>query len=174
MNVRQQISKEIQLSIEALIINSKFSLTKEEYGNLVSYDFNLGNFLKEGVTFIDILKTEKLRITLLILLPQQTLPEHLHPSYLNEKGKEETIRVIYGKTKIYIEGNQNISNINLPPGNESFYTAKREINLIKDQQFTISPGMVHWFQSGSEGSVSLEFQTTVEENRNIFTNPNIT
>lgn len=174
MNLKNcRVTKEIQLQIRSLIKKSHFSLTKKEYEHLIYYDFGLGHFDKEGVTIIDLLNTERLRITLMILLPYQTLPEHFHPSYPGEKGKEETVRVLFGETRLYIEGETNASNMVIPDGKELFYTVKHEINLIKNQQYTINHGTRHWFQGGEKGSVNLEFQNTVDEKRNRFTDPNI-
>jgi len=64
-----------------LIRESGFPVTEEEMSELRVEDFGLGRVFEEGFAFIDILQSSRLRVTLLVLLPGQTLPQHLHPAY---------------------------------------------------------------------------------------------
>ncbi|MCK4628895.1 MAG: hypothetical protein KAT56_07815 [Sedimentisphaerales bacterium] len=131
-------------------------------------DFGLGNFRKEGFAFIDILRSAKLRITLLILLPGQTLPQHLHPPYDNETGKEETLRVIYGHTRVYVAGSDKNEGVKVPAGKEAYYTVFEEVGLEPGGQYSIKPGIEHWLQGGQDGSVNICFQNRVDEAKNVF------
>ncbi|NJL31709.1 MAG: D-lyxose/D-mannose family sugar isomerase [Phycisphaerales bacterium] len=153
-----------------LLVKSGFPVTPEEVAELAVNDFGLGDIRKEGFAFIDILRSPRLRITLLILLPNQTLPQHMHPSYDNEQGKEETIRVLYGMTKVYVAGNAT-KDIAIPKAKESYYTAKQEVALNVGQQYSVQPGTEHWFQAGPQGSVNICFQNRVDETKNIFSDP---
>ncbi len=155
---------------KALLIRSGFPVSDEEMTQLAVNDFGLGNLRKEGFAFIDILRSPRLRITILILLPNQTLPQHVHPAYETESGKEETIRVLYGRTKVYTTGTETAGPA-IPEGKESYYTAKNEIALSPGQQYSVQPGAEHWFQGGPEGSVNICFQNRVDETQNIFSDP---
>jgi D-lyxose ketol-isomerase len=158
-----------------LLAKSGFALTPEELEKLAAIDFGLGHLETEGLAFIDILRSERLRITLLILLPNQTLPQHVHPPYENETGKEETLRVLYGQTKVYVQyDNNNDPNVRIPDGKDAYYTARKEIALSPGQQFTVKPGIEHWFQGGLNGAVNICFQNRADETQNLFFDPKST
>ena len=155
----------------ALLNKSGFKLTKNELESMEANDFGLNNFDEEGFFLIDLLRTDRVRVNLLILLPNQTLPQHLHPSYENERGKEETIRVLYGETKVYVEGEQNNTKIKIPYNKDLYYTSRHEIHLNTGEQYSVKPNTKHWFQAGSQGSVNIAFQNRVNEDYNIFYDP---
>ena len=160
----------IEVAIE-LLKKAGFSLTKREIDSMEANDFGLSNFEEEGFFLIDLLRTDQVRTNLLILLPNQTLPQHLHPSYAHEKGKEETIRVLFGETKVFVEGDRNNSNIVIPKGKSEYYTSRHEIKLKVAEQYSVPPNVKHWFQASSEGSVNIAFQNRVNEDYNIFYDP---
>lgn len=157
-----------------LVRRSGFSLTPSEWRDFALNDFGLGQFHVEGFSFVDLLRSPRLRITLLVLLPGQSLPEHRHPSYEGEPGKEETLRVLFGEARVCTPGEPNNPALRIPLGKEALYTARHEILLRRGEQFRIAPGVVHWFQGGTEGCVTLAFQNRVDETRNIFTDPSST
>lgn len=169
MNAQQLQSAQEQTM--DLIRKSGLVLSDEERAEFAVNDFGLGNFQDEGFAFVDILRSERLRITVFVLLPRQALPQHKHPAYDNEKGKEETLRVLYGQTSICVEGPANNPDLIIPPGKEAYYTARHEIALPTGGQYTIPLHCDHWFQGGPEGSVNLVFQNRVDETKNIFTDP---
>ncbi|MGA2362578.1 MAG: D-lyxose/D-mannose family sugar isomerase [Candidatus Aminicenantales bacterium] len=154
-----------------LIRKSGFPLTEEEWQELQIDDFGLGHLFEEGFAFIDILRSPQLRVTILVLLPGQTLPQHLHPAYDQEPGKEETLRVLYGSTNVYIEGEPSNPRIHIPSGKTPHYTARQEIALTIGRHFTIPPMKEHWFQGGPQGSVNICFQNRVDETHNVFFDP---
>jgi D-lyxose ketol-isomerase len=160
--------KTLQQEYVDLLRRSGFPITDAEWKAMEISDFGLGNLRSEGFAFIDILRSARLRITLIVLLPGQALPQHLHPPYDGEQGKEETIRVISGQTKVYIEGNAAAPGMPIPEGKELFYTARQRICLNPGEQYTVPPGIEHWFQGGPEGSVNICFQNRVDETRNLF------
>jgi D-lyxose ketol-isomerase len=153
-----------------LIQKANFPLTDEELKSLVVNDFGLDNLEEEGFGLIDLLRSERVRVNLVVLLPNQSLPEHLHPAYENEKGKEETIRVLYGTTRVFIEGEPD-TEINIPKGKEQWYTALKRIYLKVGEQFTVPAQVKHWFQAGENGSVNIAFQNRVNESHNVFYDP---
>ncbi len=163
--------KAAQQTARTLIRQSGLVLSAHEWSQLAVNDMGLGDIASEGFAFVDILRSERLRITVLVLLPNQTLPQHVHPPYKNEPGKEETLRVLYGHTKIFVEGKAQVKT-RLPKGKEQYYTAGEEIALDPGGQYTVAPGIKHWFQAGPEGSVNMTFQNRVDETQNIFDDPN--
>ena len=163
--------KTVQREYLDLLRRSGFPIAKAEWGAMEISDFGLGNLLSEGFAFIDILRSARLRITLIALLPDQTLPQHMHPPYEGESGKEETIRVLFGQTKVYIKGKAGARDLLIPTGKEPFYTARQEIFLNPGEQYSVLPNIEHWFQGGSEGSVNICFQNRVDETKNLFWDP---
>ena len=163
--------KEIREEYVDLIRRSGFPLTAGEWETLEVNDFGLGNMPHEGFAFIDLLRSARLRITLLVLLPNQSLPQHVHPAYEGEQGKEETIRVLFGRTKVYVRGEVTGTAMVIPAGKDRYYTARREIEIGSGEQYTVAPAIEHWFQGGAEGSVNICFQNRVDENKNMFWDP---
>ena len=163
--------KEAKQQAEDLIHKSGFVLSDQEQQDLAVNDMGLGNILQEGLVFVDILRSARLRITILVLLPNQTLPQHRHPPYETEIGKKETLRVLYGQTRLYVPGQENNPQILIPAGKEAFYTARHEILINRGQQYTIDPNTEHWFQGGPDGAVNLCLQNRVDETKNIFNDP---
>ena len=154
-----------------LINKSGLVLSTDEWSQLAINDMGLGDIACEGFAFVDIVRSTKLRITVLVLLPNQTLPQHVHPPYDGEPGKEETLRVLYGHTKVFVEGEAS-TEVQIPEGKDQYYSARREIALNAGSQYTVTPGIKHWFQAGPEGSVNMTFQDRVDETKNIFDDPN--
>ena len=163
--------KPIQREYVDLLTHSGFPITDAELKAMAVNDFGLGNLHVEGFGFIDILRSARLRITLIALLPNQTLPQHVHPPYEGEQGKEETIRCLAGQTKVYIRGKASNPDMLIPAGKDPFYTARQEIVLNPGEQYTVPPGIEHWFQGGPDGSVNICFQNRVDENQNRFWDP---
>ena len=164
-------AKTIQEAYLNLFNRSGFPVTDAEWKAMEISDFGLGNLRSEGFAFIDILRSERLRITLIALLPNQALPQHVHPPYEGEQGKEETLRVLSGQTKVYIKGEATDSDMLIPSGKEPFYTARQQVCLNPGEQYTVPPDIEHWFQGGPEGSVNICFQNRVDENKNHFCDP---
>jgi D-lyxose ketol-isomerase len=162
---------ELKRQAYELLEKSGFSLTHSELSSMEANDFGLDNFEEEGFFLIDLLRTDRVRVNLLILLPNQSLPQHLHPSYEDEEGKEETLRVLYGETKVYVEGDENNPEIRIPENKEPFYTSRHEIHLKLGEQYSVSPNTKHWFQAGPNGSVNIAFQNRVNEDHNVFYDP---
>jgi D-lyxose ketol-isomerase len=84
-------------------------ITDEEANNIEVVDFGLKNLEREGVQVLTIVQTERISIKVLVLFPNQTEPEHLHPPVADDPGKEETVRVISGTVYFYIPGDDTFS-----------------------------------------------------------------
>ncbi len=152
----------------ALIKRTGLAITDAEWATLKANDFGLGRLRIEGFVFIDLLRTNRIRITLLVLLPNQTLPEHLHPTYPGEPGKEETLRCLWGETRVVMPGDPT-PDLVIPSGKDAFYTSRHAVTIRPGEQCTVPPVTRHWFQAGPEGAVNLAFQNRVDETLNIFT-----
>jgi len=158
-------------TVFSMIEESGFQLANIDKESLRFVDFGMGNFAQEGVALIDLLRTDLVRITLLIMLPHQTLPQHKHPPYENCVGKEETLRALSGQVKVYVEGEDTSQNILIPAGKDPYYTVRNEHVLNTGEQYTVPVDTVHWFQGGPEGAVTLAFQNRVNEDYNVFYDP---
>lgn len=149
-------------------------LTGPEQQQIEVVDFGLGRLLTEGLELITYINTNRYCAKEMVLFPSQTCPEHLHPPVGNDPGKEETFRCRFGSVWLYIDDEATRAPMAHPPqGSESFYTAKREIFLPPGAQFTIKPGIRHWFQAGPEGAVVSEFSSTSRDDLDIFTDPRV-
>ncbi len=160
--------------VTELIAQSGFAMTTDELAHIDLIDFGLGNFAAEGVATIDIVNTSHMRIKLMVLLPDQTLPQHLHPPYGDHPGKEETIRVISGSMRIYLPGEDCLRDGFVPQGKDACYTLQNEVVLNPTDHLTIEPGVEHWFQAGSEGTVALSFYTQADDDYNRWADPDVT
>ncbi len=167
----KKIQNDIKNEALALIAQSGVQLTSEEKSRLRVIDFGLGDNRRIGVQYIDIACTGLIRVAVLALLSNQTLPEHVHPPYDTQPGKEETVRCVWGEFRVYLPGAPSISRGAIPAGNEQWYTARREVVLNPPRSVTISPREAHWFQAGEQGAVVFTFQNRVDESRNVFTDP---
>lgn len=155
----------------ALIDRSGFPISAADRAGLKVNDFGLGHPREEGFVFVDLLLSPRVRVTLMALLPNQTLPQHLHPPYDGEPGKEETLRVLHGQAWVYVEGTSQGGPPRIPEGKEAYYTAAQGVSLAVGEQCTVAPGTAHWFQGGPEGAVCLAVQNRVDEMKNLFFDP---
>jgi D-lyxose ketol-isomerase len=143
-------------------------LTDEEKSNLEIVDFGLGNINAEGLQLLTYINNERYCAKEMVLLPNQTCPEHRHPKRKNgDAGKQETFRCRYGKVYLYVEEDRKNTD------NTKYYTASKEIMLLPGEQYTIPPDTRHWFKAGSTGAVISEFSSNSEDSSDIFTNPNV-
>jgi len=128
-------------------------------------DFGLGDFEKEGLSLITYVNTENVCAKEMILLPNQTCPEHYHPE------KEETFRCRKGSVYLYVAG-EPTGNIKADVPGE-YYTVFKEIVLHPGDQYTLTPKTWHWFQGGEKGAIVSEFSTTSTDDEDLFRDPGI-
>lgn len=141
--------------------------------NLTAADFGLSALSEEGIQILTMFETDRIAGKILVLLPNQTEPEHWHPSVGNDPGKEEIIRAISGDLYFYIPGEDNLNKGFIIKGKESCYTMRNEVVLQPGDQLILPPGTKHWFQSGPRGAVMYSFSTKVRDTLDQFTDPNI-
>lgn len=171
MLTREQLSK-YQKLVLSYLERAQIRLTDREKKNIEIADFGLGELEKEGLQIVTYVNTERCCAKELILFPNQTCPEHRHPSIEERLGKEETFRCRWGKVYLYVEG-ISIFPIKavVPKGKEAVYTVFHEIELNEGEQYTLGPNTLHWFQAGEEGAIISEFSTRSTDEEDIFTDP---
>ena len=151
-------------------------LTAEEQENIEIADLGLGEFEETGLALITYYNDEKYCAKELILLPQQTCPQHKHPpipemSYI---GKQETFRCRWGEVYLYVEGDPADNPKATPPEKrKDTYTVWHEVVLKPGEQYTIPPQTWHWFQGGANGAVVSEFSTRSVDEADLFTDSDI-
>lgn len=147
-------------------------LTQKERASVEVADFGLDRVESIGLQLITYINTDRVCAKEMVLLPGQTCPEHRHVPTNGQPGKEETFRCRYGEVYLYIEGDGEKSGITakIP---DSAVTVYHEIILKAGEQFTIMPGMKHWFQGGARGAVISEFSTHSTDETDVFTDTDI-
>ncbi len=146
-------------------------LTGREKERIEITDLGLGQIEKIGLQIITYINTDRYCAKEIVLLPNQTCPEHRHPDYDGQRGKEETFRCRYGKVYLFVEGEENKRHVD-PPDKEHF-TVFHEVVLEPGEQYTIPPNTLHWFKAGDEGAVVSEFSSHSNDATDIFTDPRI-
>lgn len=137
-------------------------------------EFGLGEFERSGLSLVVYANTDRYCGKELVLFPQQTCPEHLHPDVDGQPGKMETFRCRWGEVYLYVEGPKAPSiKATIPAGSEAHYTVFYEIVLRPGEQYTIPPNTKHWFQGGPAGAVVTEFSSTSRDELDIFTDPRV-
>ena len=129
-------------------------VTPREREQIEIADFGLGRLDEIGLQIVVYVNTDRVCAKELVLFPHQSCPEHRHPPFEGEPGKEETFRVRYGIVHLHVEG---AGDIVLGPGD----------------QYTIPPNTLHSFEAGEEGAIVSEFSTTSRDARDVFTDPRI-
>ncbi|MAU09939.1 MAG: D-lyxose/D-mannose family sugar isomerase [Anaerolineaceae bacterium] len=151
-------------------------LTPAEQAEIEIADLGLGEYEQTGLALVVYYNDEKYCAKELVLMPQQTCPQHKHPPIpeLNYIGKQETFRCRWGEVYLYVEGEPAENPIATPPQNRAdTYTVWHEIVLKPGDQYTIPPQTWHWFQGGPEGAVVSEFSTQSVDEADLFTDADI-
>ena len=146
-------------------------LTDAERAQIEVADFGLGELRATGLMLLVYVNTDRYCAKELVLQPGQTCPEHRHPPFEGTPGKEETFRCRSGLVYLYVEGDPTSEPACTPP--PGAYTVGHEIELRPGMQYTIPPGMRHWFQAGPDGAVVSEFSTTSRDELDEFTDENV-
>ncbi len=156
-----------------MIKEANILITDREAESIDVADFGLSSIRQEGVQILTHFSTDRISGKILVLLPNQTEPEHWHPPVDNDPGKEEIIRAVSGNLRFYIPGEDTLKEGFIPQGKEHCYTMRHEVVLKPGDQLHLPPGTKHWFQAGSEGAVMYSFSTCVRDGFDKFTDPDI-
>jgi len=157
----------------SLIRESGISITDKEAEKVEVADFGLSQLDIEGAQILTLVATDRIAVKIIVLFPNQTIPEHWHPRVGEDPGKEETVRIISGRVRFYIPGDESMSEGFIPDGKEDAYTVRHELILRPDEQITLQPGTKHWFQAGKEFAVMYSFSTVARDVLDCFTDPHI-
>lgn len=157
-----------------LLEKTGISLQPGEFERIEVADFGLGELEQTGAEILALVNTEKFAVKLIVLFPNQTLPEHKHPSIGNYSGKEEAIRCEWGLLYLYGPGEPGLNPKGHPPEHrKSTYTMWHEEVLYPGDQVIFPPETLHWFQAGPEGAVCWSYSTKAVDLLDIFTDPDI-
>jgi len=156
-------------------------LTTKERENIEIADFGLGDYPRSGLQLLTYINSSRYCAKELVLFPEQTCPEHLHPPFNQGPGKQETFRCRWGEVYLFVDDDsltannrQDGSPVCRPPENfEKYYTSQRYILLRPGEQYTIAPNTRHWFQAGRQGAVISEFSSESRDDYDIFTDPKV-
>ena len=146
-------------------------ITDDEKEKIEVADFGLGDLWNTGLELLTYVNTDRVCAKELVVLPNQTCPEHRHPPIGDYIGKQETFRCRYGTVYLYVEGEPTKNRSVEPPAGA--YSVFHEIVLKEGQQYTLLPNTKHWFKAGHEGAVVSEFSTSSYDEGDIFTDENI-
>jgi D-lyxose ketol-isomerase len=156
-----------------LLVRSGIPLQAAEPEGIEVVDFGLGNIRVEGLQLLTIFETGRMAGRILVMTPHQTEPEHWHPPFGQDRGKQEVIRAFWGEVRFYLPGEDTMERGFLVEGKEHLYTMRNEIILEPGDTLVIEPGLKHWFQAGEEGAVFYSFSTTVRDASDGFTDPGV-
>jgi D-lyxose ketol-isomerase len=170
MLTKNIVDEAVKLAIE-YFSKAGIVITDEEKKKIEVADFGLGDLWNTGLEILTYVNTKRVCAKELVLLPNQTCPEHMHPAIGAYEGKEETFRCRYGSVYLYVDGETTKSRTVEPPKGK--YTVFHEIKLTEGQQYTLLPNTKHWFKAGSAGAVVSEFSTSSYDESDIFTDERI-
>lgn len=163
-----------QQRTKRMLADAGIALTNDERAAIEVAEFGLGELERTGLEIITYINTDRYCAKELVMFPRQTCPEHKHPPVDEDPGKMETFRCRWGQVWLYIEGTPAAQpQATLPTGSEPHYTVFHEIELNPGDQYTIPPGVLHWFQAGDAGTIISEFSSTSRDEFDIFTDPRI-
>jgi len=170
--ISREIFNEAQKKAVEYFDKAHIAITEEEINKIEVADFGLGDLWNTGLEILTYVNTERVCAKELVVLPNQTCPEHRHPAIGDYAGKEETFRCRYGIIYLYVDGEPTRKRAVDPPNGK--YTVFHEIVLNEGQQYTLKPNTKHWFKAGPAGAVISEFSTSSYDEGDIFTDENIT
>ena len=161
--------------VKNFFLDSGIRFTDEELESIEYADFGLNRFEEEGLSLIVYENNERYCAKEMVLLPGQICPEHIHPDRNGEPGKQETFRCRKGSVYLFVEDieENQVGDIHVPEVSKEYYTVKNGILLEPGEQYTIRPGLKHWFKGGPTGAVVSEFSSNSDDASDIFINPDI-
>jgi D-lyxose ketol-isomerase len=148
------------------------ALTPAETAEIEVADFGLSQLEQTGLQLVVYVNTARVCAKELVMSPWQLCPEHRHPPYEGDPGKEETFRCRHGQVYLYTEGEPTAQPSARTPA-DGVFTVWHETVLEPGDQFTVMPNTLHWFQAGEKGAIVSEFSTRSTDERDVFTDPRI-
>jgi D-lyxose ketol-isomerase len=157
-----------------MLTEAGFVLTDDERDNIEVADFGLSQLEQTGLEVVVYVNTDRVCAKEIVMFPGQTCPEHRHPPFDGNPGKEETFRCRQGLVYLYIEG-QPVARPTCRPAKAELgaYTVWHEVILRPGQQCLVPANTLHWFQAGPDGAIVSEFSTQSRDDLDVFTDPDI-
>src|SRR5512147_203037 len=116
--------REAQRKALEYMIKAGVVLSEKEKANISVADFGLSDLERQGGQILTFFNTRRLSAKIIVLFPRQILPEHWHPAIGEDIGKEEVMRVRWGKIFLYVPGEPSPQpKGRIPPGEEMNFTA---------------------------------------------------
>jgi D-lyxose ketol-isomerase len=172
MTSQDEFSK-VRKKAARMIRRAGIRITDKEANLIHVTDFGLGNLLREGLQELTLFSTDRIEVRVLVLLPDQTYPEHWHPAIGSSPGKEVTIRVIDGSVRLYLPGGSETKSLLIPAGKEAWYSSRAEVLLGPGDQLTIAPATKYWIRAEHSGSVMYSFTAAAPGILDQFSDQNI-
>ncbi len=170
--IRRSELVKAQKRAAGMLKKAGIALTKEETSHIEIAEFGLDELEKTGLEIVIYTNHDRYCAKELIMFPRQTCPEHLHPPIGSDPGKRETFRCRTGRVWLYVEGPA-VKKPKAKPPKGGVYTVFNEIELRPGDQYTIEPGIKHWFQAGDKGAIVSEFSSTSRDEFDVFSDPRI-
>lgn len=172
--IKRSEIKQAQKRTAAFFTEVGIIMSPAEIAQIEVAGFGLNHLEVQGLEIVTYVNTDRYCAKELVLFPRQTCPEHMHPPVGSDPGKMETFRCRYGQVFLYVEG-EHTANLQalVPARSQDHYTVFHEIVLNPGEQYTIAPGIFHWFQGGDEGAIVSEFSSTSRDEFDIFTDTNV-
>ena len=165
--------KALRKQAAEILRQTLFPLTKTELDSIAVADFGLGDPLSQGAQILTLFATERISAKLIVLLPNQILPEHWHPPVGDDPGKEEILRGSWGTVRYFEQGTEKLDPSLIPKGKHDCFTCTARRDLKPGDQVIIPPGVKHWMQGGQSGGCVISFSTCVRDILDQFTDPAI-
>ena len=171
----EALQKKIRSQTVDYFIKAGIILSEEEKANKIQiFDYGTGDFYKVGLVIVNFVNTPRYCGKFLLFFPGQSAAEHYHPDVDENRGKEETFRVLWGSAYAYGEGEatENIKAA-IPEGMEDSFTVKKETILNPGDQYDVKLHEKHWWQAGPEGVVVLEVSSTSRDLHDVYTDKSL-
>lgn len=150
--------------------------TDEELNSIEYADFGLKQIEREGLNLIVYINCPEYCAKEMVLLPEQTCPQHKHPPREGSEGKKETFRIRQGEVYLFVDDSSLTEahyDEQVIADKREFYSIKTGIKLVAGEQYTILPNTLHWFKAGPTGAIVSEFSSNSDDASDIFTDPAI-
>ena len=161
----------------AALRKNRIYISADEAASIEIADFGLSKPRVIGIQTFVLIKTDRICLKIIVLLPHQICREHKH-SILHkgeQQGKEESVRILDGTLLFYQEGPASASPMHrVPEEYRDHFIVFHETVLSKGMKLTIEPATWHWFQAGSDGAIIENISTKTIDEEDLFRDPHIT
>lgn len=136
----------------------------------------LGEHQQTGLQILTLVADPWVAVKLLILRPNQFVPQHRHPPSPVEDypGKTEVFRGQYGEAYLFVPGAVGERPRGSPPEHRRrFCTVWHEVPLLPGDQYVCPPNTWHWFQAGGSGAVIWSISSKATDAEDEFADPQV-